>query len=67
MATHPHSHPQHTPAPAPVPPPADAEERHSASEAPVRRADRVAFQIWVVCVLLTLVITLLLYLIDKLG
>jgi hypothetical protein len=39
--------------------------RHSASEAPVRRLDRIAFQVWVICVLLTLAITLVFYLIDK--
>jgi hypothetical protein len=64
MAT---THPQ--PAPAPLPAPGDAEvlPRHSASEAPVRRLDRIAFQVWVLCVLLTLAITLVLYLIDKLS
>ena len=52
----------------PQPVPAPAEEvfpRHSASEGPVRRMDRIAFQVWVVGVLLTLVITLVLYLYDK--
>jgi hypothetical protein len=59
MATHPQ--------PAPTPVPADDEvfPRHSASEAPVRRLDRIAFQVWVICVLLTLAITLVFYLIDK--
>ena len=59
------SHPQPIPAPAPVP----ADEvlpRHSAREAPIRRLDRIAFQVWVICVLLTLAITLVFYLIDKL-
>ena len=65
MASHSHPHP----APQPAPPPVEPETlpRHSASEAPVRRADRIAFQVWVLCVLLTLVITLILYLIDKVG
>jgi hypothetical protein len=62
MPTHPH--PQ--PAPTPPPPADEVFPLHAASEAPVRRADRIAFQVWVVCVLLTLVITLVLYLIDKL-
>ena len=53
--------------PQPTPAPADDEvfPRHSASEAPVRRLDRIAFQVWVLCVLLTLAITLVFYLIDK--
>jgi hypothetical protein len=52
----------------PSPPPTDDETfpRHSASEVPVRRADRIAFQVWVVCVLLTVAVTLVFYLIDKL-
>jgi hypothetical protein len=56
------------PAPQPVvsPPHADDEYcRHPASDAPVRRGDRIAFQIWVVCVLLTVALTLVFYLIDK--
>jgi hypothetical protein len=44
----------------------DVLPRHSASEAPVRRMDRIAFQVWVVCVLLTVAVTLVFYLIDKL-
>jgi hypothetical protein len=52
--------PTTTPTPA-----SDEIPRHSASGAPVTRAYRIAFQIWVVSVLLTLVVTLLLYLIDK--
>lgn len=40
--------------------------RHSASEGPVRRLDRIAFQAWVVCVLLTVAVTLVFYLVDKL-
>jgi len=54
--------------PSPAPTPADHETfpRHSASEAPVRRADRIAFQVWVACVLLTVALTLVFYLIDKL-
>ena len=64
MATHVH----HAPTPTPAAPPAEETfPQHSASEAPVRRADRIAFQVWVVCVLLTLVVTLLLYLVDKLS
>jgi hypothetical protein len=57
-----------TPNPHPGPPPADDEAlpRHSGSEAPVRRLDRIAFQVWVVCVLLTVAITLVFYLVDKL-
>ncbi len=52
--------------PTPVPTPDDdILPRHSASEAPVRRADRIAWQIWVLCVLLTVALTLLFYLIDK--
>ena len=55
--------------PQPVPTPVVDDEvfpRHSASEAPVRRLDRIAFQLWVICVLLTLAITLVFYLIDRL-
>jgi hypothetical protein len=51
-----------------VPPPAPADEllpRYSASEQPVTRGYRIAFQIWVICFLLTLVVTLALYLFDK--
>jgi hypothetical protein len=53
--------------PQPAPTPVDDEPlpRHSASETPVRRLDRIAFQVWVVCVLLTLTFALLFYLIDK--
>jgi hypothetical protein len=52
--------------PQPVPTPTEEIfPRHSASEAPVRRWDRIAFQVWVVAVLLTLVVTLSLYLYDK--
>ena len=52
----------------PAPTPADDEvfPRHSASEAPVRRTDRIAFQVWVVCVLLAVAMTLVFYLVDKL-
>jgi hypothetical protein len=55
---------------APVPPLTPDDEifpRYSASEAPVRRADRIAWQIWVACVLLTIALTLVFYLIDKLS
>jgi hypothetical protein len=48
-----------------TPPVADQLPRHSASEAPVTRGYRIAFQIWMLCVLLTLVVTLALYLFDK--
>jgi hypothetical protein len=54
--------------PAPTPTPEDEIfPRHSASEAPVRRADRIAWQIWVACVLLTVALTLVFYLIDKIS
>jgi hypothetical protein len=46
-------------------PVADELPRHTASEAPVTRAYRIAFQVWVLSVLLTLVVTLALYLFDK--
>ena len=39
--------------------------RYSASGQPVTRGDRIAFQIWFLCVLLTVVITLALFLFDK--
>ena len=56
--------------PGPHPDPAAAADellpRHSASEGPVRRLDRLAFQVWVVCVLLAVAITLVFYLVDKL-
>ena len=59
--------PPATPVAAPTPAAADEVlPRHSASEAPVRRTDRIAFQVWVLCVLLTVAITLVFYLIDKL-
>ena len=57
-----------TPNPTPAPTPDDETlPRHSASEHPVRRLDRIAWQIWVVCVLLTVAITLVFYLIDKIS
>jgi hypothetical protein len=56
------SNPQAVPAPV-----EETFPRHSASEAPIRRWDRIAFQVWVVAVLLTLVITLSLYLYDKIS
>jgi hypothetical protein len=46
--------------------PNDQLPRHSASEAPVTRGYRIAFQIWVLSVLLTLVVSLALYLFDTL-
>ena len=39
--------------------------RYSASEAPVTRMTRIAFQVWVICFLIMLVFTLMIYLIDK--
>jgi hypothetical protein len=48
--------------PAPVP---DQLPRHSASEAPVTRSYRIAWFIWVASVLLTVGVTVILYLIDK--
>ena len=48
------------PAPAPEPLP-----RHPASDAPVTRAYRIAWQVWVACVLLTVGVTVVLFLIDK--
>jgi hypothetical protein len=47
------------------PTPADQVPAYSASERPVTRGERIAFQLWIVCTLLTLVGTLLFYLIDK--
>jgi hypothetical protein len=55
-------HPQ---SPAPAPAPVDEIPRYTASGAPATRAYRIAFQVWVVSVLLTLVVTLALYLFDK--
>jgi hypothetical protein len=55
--------PSHPPTPVPVH--ADEVPRYTASGAPVTRAYRIAFQVWVVSVLLTLVVTLALYLFDK--
>ncbi len=58
--------PQENPSPAGAEPtPADQVPAYSASERPVTRGERVAFQLWVVCTLLTLVGTLTFYLIDK--
>jgi hypothetical protein len=56
------TNPTNPPEPAPK---ADQIPRYTASGAPVTRADRIAFQVWLVCVLLTVVITLLLFLFDK--
>ena len=49
------------------PPAPDAEPlpRHPASEQPVTRGYRVAFQVWQLCVVFTVVITILLFLFDK--
>jgi hypothetical protein len=44
----------------------DVIPKYSASGQPVTRGYRIAFQVWVLCVLLTLVVTLALYLFDKL-
>ncbi|MBO0698556.1 MAG: hypothetical protein J2P46_09185 [Zavarzinella sp.] len=54
-----------TPTPPPAPASADELPRHSASDGPVTRAYRIAFQIWMFCLLLTLVATMVLYLFDK--
>jgi len=58
MATNPTNPPEPAPNAEPLP-------RYTASGAPVTRGDRIAFQVWLVCVLLTVVITLLLFLFDK--
>ena len=57
-----------TPNPLASAPPTDDETlpRHSASEAPVRRLDRIAFQVWVASVLLVVAVTLVFYLVDRL-
>lgn len=52
--------PEVEPTPDPIP-------RYSASGGPVTWAQRFTFTLWVICVLLTLVLTLVFYLIDKLG
>jgi hypothetical protein len=60
--------PAESPAPPvaePQQPPADQVPEHSASGRPVTRGERIAFQLWIVCVLLTLVVTLIFFLIDK--
>ena len=46
-------------------PPADQVPAHTASGRPVTRGERFAFQVWILGVLLTLVVTLLFFLIDK--
>jgi hypothetical protein len=51
---------------APTPPTDDTLPRYSASEQPVTRGSRIAFQVWVYAALLTVVIALVLYLVDKL-
>jgi hypothetical protein len=58
------ANPANTSAPAPAP---EAEQlpRHSASEQPVTRGYRVAFQVWQLCVVFTVLITILLFLFDK--
>jgi hypothetical protein len=54
-----------TPNPGPTPVAADQLPRHSASDGPVTRGYRIAYKVWLLCVLLTLVTTLVFYLIDK--
>ncbi|WP_020469032.1 hypothetical protein [Zavarzinella formosa] len=54
----------------PAEPPADDPvndpiPRYTASDTPVTKLTRWAFQIWVICFLFTLVFTLMIYLIDK--
>ena len=51
-----------TPAPAPE---GEQLPRYTASEQPVTRAYRIAFHVWVTCVLLTVVIALVLFMFDK--
>lgn len=48
-----------------TPAPADQVPRYPASDQPVTRGYRIAFQLWVLAVLLTLVVTLALYLFDR--
>ena len=55
--------PNHPPNQTPAP--VDEVPRYTASGQPVTRAYRIAFQVWVISVLLTLVVTLALYLFDK--
>ncbi|HVK12567.1 MAG TPA: hypothetical protein VM597_27710 [Gemmataceae bacterium] len=45
--------------------PADTVPAYTASGRPVTRAERFVFQLWIVCALLTLVVTLLFFLVDK--
>jgi hypothetical protein len=45
--------------------PADTVPAYTASGRPVTRGERIAFQLWIVCTLLTLVVTLLFFLVDK--
>jgi len=60
------TNPANTPTPAPSPAPANEQvPAYSASERPVTRGHRIAFQIWVLAALLTVVIALVLYLFDK--
>ena len=58
MTTNPPVQPIEPETSAPIP-------RYPASGQPVTRAYRIAFQVWVMCVLLTVVITLSLYMFDK--
>jgi hypothetical protein len=60
------TNPANTPTPASTPAPQNEQvPAYSASERPATRADRIAFQIWIVIVLLTVVIALVLFLFDK--
>jgi hypothetical protein len=62
VATNPANPPTPTNTPAPQ---NEQVPAYSASERPVTRADRIAFQVWMVVVLLTVVIALVLFLFDK--
>lgn len=57
--------PNHPQSPVSAPAPVDEIPRYTASGAPVTQGYRIAFQVWVISVLLTLVVTLALYLFDK--
>jgi hypothetical protein len=63
--------PAKTPQPEPQPIASLADDdtfpKYPASERPVRRWDRIAWQLWVICVLLTVAITLIFFLIDKIS
>ena len=55
-----------TNSPTPNPDTTEQIPRYSASEQPVTRGYRIAFQVWRLAVLLTVVIALILFLVDKL-